>query len=512
VFRSKLSRFAAAGLCLSTLFSLPVKAQSLPLPMLDLLNDPSLGFDPIERIAGQWVESAVFDLALGDCQLAGQGVPCQTPGVQPLFNALRDMELLAGDFFDSTLPPIQTNLSVGPGFAGANSFSASNSFAAVTPRQNAIVKLRDALRACAPEEFSSQRAANTEFTNNQMTAVGSRITALRFGAQGFSVAGLQLTPRGGAASADGESIAQRWGGFLNTAYGWGERDTSPYETGFDFDGVDITLGTDYRFTSQFVAGATVGYFDQTVDFTPIASESRGDIDSKGFNVNLFALYEWDGPYVSGSLGYQQLTHDSERRVKYQLFDTFGNPIGAPVDETETGDTDSSALIASADFGWPLRVAGFGYEPYIRAEYRDMTIDAFSETSVNNIGGGVGAFGVSVPERDVTSVLGAVGVKAQYVFTPSFGVIVPFVSAEYRNEFEDEALSARVTYTAAAAVPGVASSFTAPGDEPDTSYAVASAGATAVFQGGWQSFVQYRRVFALEYITHQTVTLGVRGEF
>jgi uncharacterized protein with beta-barrel porin domain len=426
------------------------------------------------------------------------------------------MEIVANNIQDSgSFLGNQTNFAVGPGFSSASASSASFS-AAATPLENSVVSLRDALRACAPEEFSSQRSASTEFANNQAQAIGSRITALRFGAQGFSIAGMQVVPldeevlRGGAASAD-ESIAKRWGGFLNSSYGWGDRETSPYETGFDFDGMDVTLGVDYRFTSQFVAGGTLGYFDQSVEFAPIASQSRGDIDSKGFNLNVFALYEWDGPYVSGSLGWQQLNHESKRYVKYQLPEDFC-PGCAPVDETETGDTDSSTLNASFDFGWPMNTGGFGYEPYLRAEYRDMTIDAFTETSVNNIGAGAGAFGVTVPKRDVTSVLGAAGLRAQYVFTPSFGVITPFASAEYRNEFEDEALTARVTYTAAALVSGVTSSFTAPGDEPDTSYVVASAGASAVFQGGLQAFVQYRHVFELEYVSHQSVTIGVRGEF
>jgi uncharacterized protein with beta-barrel porin domain len=519
VFRSKLSfSLAACVLSFSALIALPAKAQQTQGSLADILNDPRFVFDPIERIAGDWVDTAGIDLARGDCALAGQGVPCQTPGVQALFNAIVDMEEAARNIQTGGSLFLSENFAFGPsaGFSSLNASSASFS-AAATPEENAVYSLRDALRACAPEEFSSQRSASTEFANNQAQAIGSRITALRFGAQGFSIAGMQVVPldeevlRGGAASAD-ESIAKRWGGFLNSSYGWGDRETSPYETGFDFDGMDVTLGVDYRFTSQFVAGGTLGYFDQSVEFAPIASQSRGDIDSKGFNLNVFALYEWDGPYVSGSLGWQQLSHESERRVNYQLLDVMGNPIGAPVDETETGETDSSTLNASFDFGWPMNTGGFGYEPYLRAEYRDMTIDAFTETSVNNIGAGAGAFGVTVPKRDVTSVLGAAGLRAQYVFTPSFGVITPFASAEYRNEFEDEALTARVTYTAAALVSGVTSSFTAPGDEPDTSYVVASAGASAVFQGGLQAFVQYRHVFELEYVSHQSVTIGVRGEF
>ncbi|MBC7984619.1 MAG: hypothetical protein H7Y02_12275, partial [Candidatus Obscuribacterales bacterium] len=116
-----------------------------------------------------------------------------------------------------------------------------------------------ALRGVAPEELASQRAASNEFASGQLNHLDQRLSALRRGAEGFAVNGQQvnrerrdsLAARGrgviGAASADAAGDFSRWGGFLNVAHTWGDRDPTSLENAFDFNGTELAAGVDYRF-------------------------------------------------------------------------------------------------------------------------------------------------------------------------------------------------------------------------------------------------------------------------
>ncbi|HTE39603.1 MAG TPA: autotransporter outer membrane beta-barrel domain-containing protein [Steroidobacteraceae bacterium] len=492
--------------------SLPALAQtqSPAGPLEAVSQDPRYNFSQIEKLISRTVDSAYSDLSI----YCSDG--CATDSQDNLIDRLEDLQDAAFDilFGQQSVGNDGIGEALGLQKKSPRAFSANDK--ALAPVDDTALRLRDVLRAVAPEEFSGQRSANTEFASNQLSAVSGRMDALRFGASGFSVAGL-VTPAsphgvlGGAAASSGD--VSKWGGFLNGSYTFGDREKTQYEGEFDYDGFDITFGADYRVSSALVLGATASYLDQSVEFGPTPSQPTGVLDSKGFGIHLFGLYEWDGPYTSAALGYQMLSHDSQRQIAYQLVDQFGFNIGPPVNETETGDTDSNMLTGTLDFGWPLRAGSFGYEPYVRVEYRKMTIDGFTERSVDNLLGGEGAFGVTLGERDVESTVGAAGMKASFVFTPSFGVVIPYLKAEYRNEFHDDALQTSAVYTGLSGVPQSAnSSFGLPSDPPDTSYYLAALGGSIVLKGGWQGFIQAQRAFDLDYVTYQTIAVGVRGEF
>ena len=94
-----------------------------------------------------------------------------------------------------------------------------------------------ALRWTAAEEFAAQASMATDFANGQLSNLASRLSALRFGSRGFTFAGMPVNPEGdyrvagldrrlgGGASADeGRETYSPWGGFVNGAFGWGEKD------------------------------------------------------------------------------------------------------------------------------------------------------------------------------------------------------------------------------------------------------------------------------------------------
>jgi uncharacterized protein with beta-barrel porin domain len=384
--------------------------------------------------------------------------------------------------------------------------------------------LGSALRWTAAEELAAQGSASTRFTNSQLNSLGARLSALRFGVRGPRTAGLRsdedvvlasngAARRGGGASADEGSadevgLLSSWGGFVNGAFGYGRKaDTTfdnEYEDAYDFDGTEITAGLDYRLTRGTVIGLVFGHTQTNIDFDSALSIVDGTIDSSGASVIGYVQWSGERAYVSGSVGTQRLQHDLVRRISYPSL----NPLVASTDETARSDTDSSALLATLAAGVDVHWQALSIEPYVQAEYRRITIDAFSEHGANG-------FDFAIGEQDVNSLDTALGVRLQYALTPSWGVVVPFLHGAYHREFQNESRAIHAVFAGLESQPVVEASdadFAIPTDAPDDDYAVGAVGLSFVLKHGWQGFMQYQQVFALDTFTDRTLSAGIRIEF
>jgi uncharacterized protein YhjY with autotransporter beta-barrel domain len=390
--------------------------------------------------------------------------------------------------------------------------------------------LGNAFRWTAAEELSAPGTAATQFTKAQSASVASRITALRFGATGFSVAGMPMDPagapglaatlpqaRGGGASADSTDLgnASRWGGFLNGSFGWGKRAPSVLEDAFSFDSRDATLGIDYRVSRRIVLGAVAGFSRQRIDFNSSLSVVGGNIHSNGYSFQVFGLYEWDGPYASASIGAQRASYDSTRLITYP-----SQNIAVPaVNATATGSTTGNTFLATFQVGWTLTHGAFGVEPYLSGDYRHIHLDSFRETSVLNNGsvndsgvpnaGQAAGFDFDYAPQSIALLDTALGTRVQYTFSPRFGVVVPYIKAEYHHLFDNKPGSVVSSYNAIAN-PGVA--FDIPSDKPNANFYQFAAGTSVVLGHRVQAFLQYQTSARIDYVSTHLVSGGVRGQF
>jgi outer membrane autotransporter protein len=172
------------------------------------------------------------------------------------------------------------------------------------------------------------------------------------------------------------------------------------------------------------------------------------------------------------------------------------------------NTDSRALLATLGAGYDATLQGFTIEPYVKANYQRIKIDAFTET-------GSHGFDLQYGEQRITSLDGAIGLKLQRVFTPSFGVLVPYMRGDIHKEFDDKPRTISAVYSALADV-GLATAasvaFAIPTDQRDQTYGVIAAGVSMVMKEGLQAFVQYQQTIGLTTIADRTVTGGFRFEF
>lgn len=360
-----------------------------------------------------------------------------------------------------------------------------------------------ALRWTAAEELAAQGSSVTQFSSSQQHTLASRISALRFAAR---------TGLGGGGAADDSSIAGRWSAFADASYGYGRKDdtSDPFlitpvsgsEDAFDFDGQDFTLGVDYRLNPQLVIGVLVGHTTRAVDFDSRVSIVDANIDSDGLSLLGYLLWEGERAYVTGSLGGQSISHDMRRRITYPSL----NPLVAPIDVTVKSSADSKVLLGSVTGGFNIPLGGFNIDPYLKLDYQALTIDGFREA-------GSSGFALRVGGQDVKSFDASLGLKVQYVFTPSFGVLVPYLRGELHKELQNDQRTISSTYAGigtGAIVP--ADDFNIETDTPDDQFTIASAGFSAVFKHGLQGFVQFQRVFGLDTFTDSAITGGVRYEF
>ncbi len=135
----------------------------------------------------------------------------------------------------------------------------------------------EALVEIAHDEAAAFGANSTEIRSSQAKSIAGRLSAIRRGATGFSLAGLHfdvpgearrrvsladmmgsVDSAGEAAGSSGESwFAGRLGAFLSGSLGTGDADGSSEEAGYDVTLFSISAGLDYRITDSFVAGAAI---------------------------------------------------------------------------------------------------------------------------------------------------------------------------------------------------------------------------------------------------------------
>jgi len=374
--------------------------------------------------------------------------------------------------------------------------------------------LSDALRWTADEEFAGLSSLTSRFANNQFAAVSSRLTVLRFmqvvrlahldGEVGNGLLADVASNGeygGGGAGGDPQSTQfGRWSVFANVSYGGGTKAATTFDDAFSFGGTQVSVGADARLSPHAVLGFLVNHLNQVADFNSSESITAGGITSSGYGITSYLQLDWDAAYLNFSLGGQRTSLDTTRLVAYPS----NNPLIPSVNTTFHSSTVATSLLTTVGGGYLLHARGFSAEPYLSAQYLYTHIDAFSESAS---GPDLG-FAASVASQGVTSLVGVAGLKFQYVFEPSFAVILPYVYGEYRHEFRNPSQDVGSQFGAATA----GNYFQLPTDAINPNYYEVGAGLSAVLPHGAQLYLQYLKVLRLEFYTDYVASGGFRFEF
>ncbi len=357
--------------------------------------------------------------------------------------------------------------------------------------------LNEALQELAPDEIPSASKAALETAARQIQNLTARTAALRAGAGGFAVSGLStlLARRGdvdpsllaaldepaAAGSAEGP-----FGAFLNVTGGFGHREGGSELAEYEFSTVGTTLGVDYRFTDQLVAGVAFGYSftDNEID------RDAGDVNVNAFGGSIFGTYYGEDWYVDVLGSYSRNDYDTHRKIR------FTSAVREAV-----GDTEGDEFTAAFGGGYTFRFGGLSLEPRARFEYISLNIDGFTETGAQGLD-------LEFDDDSFTSLTTLLGLNAAYAISTDFAVLQPQIRAGWKYEFMNNS----EMVTARFAADPFRNTFFVNTESPDRNFMEVGFALTAAFPGGFSAFFDFDATTLNRNFDRYTFTVGGRYQF
>ncbi|MFW6093893.1 MAG: autotransporter domain-containing protein [Pseudomonadota bacterium] len=374
--------------------------------------------------------------------------------------------------------------------------------------------VREALDAVNPEELMVSTINALRLTGLQHGNLGQRLNALRNGATGVDLTGLNVEVdgqqiagtalqemfdgiTGGGASADEGHIAGNWGMFVNGRIATGDKDGNAYESGFDFDLWSVTMGADYRIKPNLIVGLSAGFGSVESDY----DGNAGELDIDSWNGAAYLTYFQEESFYFDALAtYGENDYDSVRNI---AFDTGV----LQVNRLARGSTDGTQYSVGIGSGWDFSRGGFTFGPHFGSYYYDVEVDGFSETGADGLD-------VMIDDQTSESLTVNAGAHVSYAWLTDWGVLVPNAKVDWVHEFEDgrDTLSFRFAndpFTGNTNDPSP--TITLRSDRPDENYMIWSVGMSGQFVYGLSAFVNYQAHAAYEDVDMSEWSFGARWE-
>lgn len=368
-----------------------------------------------------------------------------------------------------------------------------------------------ALEEMVADDFAVARTQTLLFANTQYAGVMDRLMALRGGARGLSLAGLDIIVDGkpvplaqlqdmakgmlgGGASADepGGLLSDKWGMWARGNFSFGEKDRSASSPAFDADQWALVGGIDYRFNDRMVGGVALAYGQSSIDFEP---RDAGGLETDTYAISLYgSAYAARNFYFDAIVNLANADYGADRNI------TYVDGAGL-IDVDAHGDTDGMTYSAGLSGGYDFLLGGLTLSPNLGLFYIDATIDGFAEN-------GAAGLNLLYDEQTFQSFTGNLGFRATYAWNLSWGVLLPHVRVDYVREFKDDVDVFGVRF---AADPNAASTppILVETDNPDESYWRLATGFSAQFIHGVSAYVEYQRLESFEFISFQDISFGLR---
>lgn len=362
--------------------------------------------------------------------------------------------------------------------------------------------LTQVLNWMRPRNVVHQAKNSTKLVASQLSNIGQRLSQLRAGVTGFSVADLNLS--NGSESlpfsmlayladeeqSEAQSFVSPWGFFINGSLTSGDYSyADEVNDGFDFDSDSLSAGIDYRFSNRFVLGAALGYNE--LDSNTGAGVT---MQSEGFSASLYGLFTpTDAFYIDSRISFAQPDIRQVRVENFQLIDSV-------VDIQAIGQSESEQMTAAISAGYNFYKNAWNITPYFGIEYVNSQLDQFAET-------GAGAFNVTYAEQDFESLKYNLGVNISRAISTANGVLSPQFSFQHNHEDQDNSImEMRLVAMPVDELFNVETNFT------ESNYSQASIGLTWITANGKMFYLRYNEVFGLDNFDQSTISFGARFEF
>jgi hypothetical protein len=321
-----------------------------------------------------------------------------------------------------------------------------------------------------------------------------------------------------SSSARPSAVANPWGLFTEGSYDFGNRHQTSEEDAFNYYAKSITVGVDYNF-GPAVAGASVGYDSYNANFQANGVNDAGGSSSvEGTTGSVFGA--WFGPhwFVDGIASYGSIHTDVVRLVNYSQ--TPGAPpcsaqcgVDVALEGTPRGKNTAVGATAGYDVFVP---GGWDLSPSLSVNYRHVSIDSYAERdldlAITPIGSGLP---LKYGSQSIDSLRSVLSFAASRPTSFGFGVLSPTVRLDWDHEYQNEARTIEAQYVADNSLTTIgkcASCFLIPTERPARDFGTAGVGLSALFLNRLQASLYYERLIGVSYLTSNAITLGVRGQF
>ena len=279
-----------------------------------------------------------------------------------------------------------------------------------TAQSHAILAQYFASTINAPTVVGAQGELAIIAAQSTFDAITSRTQALRDGASGLLMSGLDSTGGGDGGMANPD---KPFAAFVSGDYGWGQRDDRSTAVGFDYNAQNIYGGLDYRVTPNLVAGGLFGY--GTTKGTLHGGMGVANLDS--YQGALYVTYFTGGFYATAGGTY---VGDSWGKLERNTF---------LAGEVASGSTQGRTAGAKFESGYDFDLGGIHVGPVAEVRYANIRIDGYSEN-------GAPGLNQQVDHQDFDTLTGAFG--GQLSFTANFGDVSlsPHLRVTYDHEFKD----------------------------------------------------------------------------
>jgi len=365
-----------------------------------------------------------------------------------------------------------------------------------------------ALRALAPEEVAAQARTGNSFAQQQLSNIGTRLSALRSGATGLGLAGLSFNIKGRTvpgsvfalaaapevrndATIDLPQSVPKWSGFISGNVGGGDRSQTANEAGFDFHTRGLTAGADYRYSSATVFGGALGYARSDVNL----DANGGGLDTAGVSLSLYGTYyRTQSFYLDAVLNYARNDYDQTRNIDYYVGSTH-------IQKSARSGTGGKLLALSVGGGYEFTARnGASAEVSLRLHRTASNIDGYTET-------GADALNLALRDQYIQVFASSVGTRGSWPLSLKWGVLIPQLDLSWEHELNDGAHQIKGSFVN----DPFATPFAFKTDDPDRNYFQLGLGASAIIPGGKTAFLQYQTSLGRDHYRDYNVALGARVE-
>ena len=359
-----------------------------------------------------------------------------------------------------------------------------------------------------PNEIIAQSTSVAEIATAQFKNIGSRLSQLRSGGNGFSTAGLTARYGSGSiplgmlaylkqsadtsddGSSSGSDFISPWGFFVNGTLSMGEKDATGRELGFDFDTYGLTTGIDYRIDNAKVIGVAIGYarFESSIGDT-------AELDSKGLTITGYGSINVNEKlYIDARVSYGNPEFEQSRGIDFTLGDRH-------IQKIAIGDTSADQYSVSMSAGYSFNKNAWNITPNASYSYVKTSIDGFTES-------GAGDFNFIFAEQDLNSLVWSTGLIISRAISLKNGVITPQFDINYNYESKNDSKDIIARFVNAPSD----ELFIIATDSPDRNFGSAGIGLVYISSNGKQAYINYKTTLAVEDFSRDTINFGFRFEF